>query len=90
MVRHVRQRILRNTLGEPLELSVDDQSWVLALDRIDHGLQRLFDTCLSVAHRNDAEAGALPAVLMVEFGNRHIQLPESILDATQDGAFLLE
>ena len=77
-------------LAEPLELSVDDQSGVSTFDRFDDGLQCLFDTRLSVAHRNNAKARALPTVLMVDLSDRNIHFPESILDATQDGALLLE
>ena len=44
-----------------------------------------------IRNRDNAHLGALPSVVMIEFGDRHVETrPEAVLEAAQDLAFVFE
>ena len=59
-------------------------------DFVDDGSQLTVGMWLGCRYRDDPKAGALPEVLMLDLGDRHVELPETIFDAAQDHSLVLE
>ena len=62
----------------------------MSVDFLDYSVQRLFDTYLRLSDRCDPQASSLPEILVLNLRDGHVQLPESVLDAAQDGPLVLE
>src|SRR5665213_3868422 len=56
-----------------------------------HGLERLFQVSRIVRDAHNADLRALPGVLMIQFGDRHVKsAPKPVFEAPQHLPFVLE
>src|SRR5688500_2405510 len=70
-------------LGQELDLRARHQPWLHAVDLVGRCRKLPFDLLGRRRHGHDAQPRTLPEILMVHFGNRHVELLQPVLHAPE-------
>src|SRR5882672_5492040 len=77
-------------LREEIDFRSRDQARLDAFNLVGHRRQLALDVLPGGRNRDDAKSGTLPQVVMLDLGDRDVELLQTVLDRSQDHPLVLQ